>query len=287
MNKIEVLVTGATGKQGGAVARRLITNGHRVRAITRKPSGPAAGALAALGVEIVEGDLEDRASLDRALHGVDAVFSMTTPFETGTATETRQGITVADAAKAAGAHLVYTSVANADLRTGIPHFDSKLAVEEHIREIGLDATIIAPAYFMENLGFVRNQLEQGAYPSPLTRDRKLAQIAVADIAAVAASVVENRARHLGRRYDLAGDELSAEESIAILSKVTGKKLSYVQTPMEMVRAAMGEDGKLMYQWFEDHGYRVDLAEVRRTFPDVEWHSFEAWARDFQADGQSR
>src|SRR3954463_16812025 len=126
-----VLVTGATGKQGGAVTRELLRKGHRVRALTRKATGAAAQELARLGAEVVTGDLEDRSSVDAAMRGVDAGFAAGTPFEGGPESETRQGIHVADAAKAAGVYLVYSSVANADRKTGIPHFDSKAEVEKH------------------------------------------------------------------------------------------------------------------------------------------------------------
>ena len=106
--KLVVLVTGATGKQGGAVARRLLKGGHTVRALTRKADSPAAKELSQAGAEIATGSLDDRASLDRAVKGVDGVFAMSTPFEAGMEAETRQGVTVADAANAAGVHLVYT-----------------------------------------------------------------------------------------------------------------------------------------------------------------------------------
>ncbi|HEY3447585.1 MAG TPA: NmrA family NAD(P)-binding protein, partial [Myxococcales bacterium] len=147
---LEVLVTGATGKQGGAVAHRLLERGHRVRALTRRLDSPAARALAEEGATLVQGTLDDRASLDRAIGGVDAVFSMTTPFEAGIEAEICQGKTTADAAKAAGAFLVFTSVGSADKKTGIPHVESKRAVEEHIARIGARAAILRPVYFMEN-----------------------------------------------------------------------------------------------------------------------------------------
>ena len=279
MSKLQVLVTGVTGKQGGAVARRLIERGHTVRGITRNLESDAAKAIAKAGVDLRRGDLLDRASIDEALKGTDAVFSMSTPFEKGMATETKQGVTVADAAKAAGVFLVYTSVGGADRDTKIPHFDSKYEVEKHIRSIGTPATIIAPVYFMENAYFTRDQLAQGVFATPLPSGRKLAQIAVADIAACAVSVLENRARHEGKRYDIGGDELSGDEAVAILSKVTGKPFKYFQVPMEMIRARMGEDGAKMYEWFDRVGYTLDLAALRRDFADVQWHSFEAWARE--------
>src|SRR2546426_12201905 len=105
---------------------------------------------------------------------------MTVP-SVGTDAETRQGIAAADAAKAAGVHLVFTSVGSADRQTGVPHFDSKYEVEKHIAAIGVRATVLAPVYFMENLFFGKEQLAKGVYAAPLPPTRPLAQIALADI----------------------------------------------------------------------------------------------------------
>jgi uncharacterized protein YbjT (DUF2867 family) len=277
---LKVLVVGATGKQGGAVARRLLANGHTLRAITRKPDSAAAKALAGLGVEVVAGDLTDREAADRAARGVDAVFSMATPFEAGMAAETQQGVTTADAAKAAGAFLVYSSVSDSNRGTGIPHFESKYAVEQHIRSIGVEATILAPVYFMENVGYLAQQLRENVYPLPLSPDRKLAQICLADIASVAVTVLEDRARYAGKRFDLGADEVSANQVVEILSSVTGRPFKHFQLPLEMVRKAMGDDAVKMFEYFERVGYHVDRAALVRDFPDVRWTSFEAWARQF-------
>src|SRR5438094_9275622 len=136
--KLTVLVTGATGKQGGHLVRELLARGHSIRALTRKPQSAGAAALAARGVTIVTGDFEDQGSLERAARGVDTVFAMSTPFESGATTETREGINIVRAASAAGvSHLVYTSVAGADRATGIPHFDSKFEVEKEIGRAGV------------------------------------------------------------------------------------------------------------------------------------------------------
>ena len=274
---LEVLVTGATGQQGGAAARHLVRNGHRVRALTRNVSAPPAQALAATGIQVIPGDLDDDTAVARALDGVDAVFLITTPFEGGIETEMRQAFAVVDAARVAGVFVVYTSVANADRATGIPHFDSKFAVEERIRATGVDATILAPAYFMENVRFAVPQLRQGVYGSPITPSRPLMQVAVSDIGATAAAVLANRSRHIGQRYDLAGDELSAQEEASILSAVTGRSIQYVNVPLAAIRQSMGEDGVKMYEWFEHTGYSIDRDALRRTFPDVPWLSFRAWA----------
>jgi len=274
---IEVLVTGATGQQGGSAARHLAKHGHRVRALTRNVTGPAAQALAATGLQVIPGDLDDGESVSRALDGVDAVFLITTPFERGIETEMRQAFAVVDAARAAGVFVVYTSVANADRSTGIPHFDSKFAVEERIRAAGVDATILAPAYFMENVRFAVPQLRQGVFGSPLPASRPLMQVAVSDIGATAAAVLADRSRHIGQRYDLAGDELSAQEEATILSAVTGRTIQYVNVPLAAIRQSMGEDGAKMYEWFEHTGYSIDRDALRRTFPEVPWLSFRSWA----------
>jgi uncharacterized protein YbjT (DUF2867 family) len=275
---LKVLVTGATGKQGGAVARRLLERGHKVRAFTRKVDSPAATALAGLGAELVTGSLEDRASLDRAAGGVDAVFAMSTPFEAGMEAETRQGVTVADAAKAAGAYLLYTSVGSADRKTGIPHFDSKYLVEEHIAKIGAKASIVGPVYFMENaVAYTSEQLREGVYATPLTPGRKVAQVALADIAAFCVLALENPDRFIGKRHDIAGDDVSGNDAVEILSRVTGRKFSYFQVPMDMIRQRMGADGAKMYEWFERTGYTMDVGALAKAFPEVGWHSFERWA----------
>ena len=204
---------------------------------------------------------------------------MSTPFEAGMEAETRQGVTMAEAAKSKGVYLVYTSVGSADKQTHIPHFESKYEVEKHIAKIGATAAIIAPVYFMENaITFGREQLKQCVYATPLSPDRKLAQVALADIASFAVMVLENRERFVGKRYDIASDEVSGNEAVEILSRVRGKAFSYFQVPMQMVRT-MGEDMATMYEWFERVGYTIDLVALRRDFPEVGWHSFEQWAKE--------
>ena len=148
--KRNVLVTGATGQQGGAVARALLSRGHRVRALTRKPDSDAARQLMSAGADLVTGDLGDTESVLKAASGVGSVFLMGNVNETGTQEETRQGIIAAEAVKDAGVgHLIYSSVADANKKTGIPHFESKYLVEKHLAGLGIPYTISAPASFME------------------------------------------------------------------------------------------------------------------------------------------
>src|SRR4051812_47255173 len=218
---LTVVVIGATGQQGGAVARALLERGHHVRAVTRQPDSTKAKELAHAGATLVTASLEDTAALTRALEQATSLFAVTTPAE-GTDTETRQGVSAANAAKAAGVHLVFTSVGSANTHTGIPHFDSKYEVEDHIAKIGVRASVLAPVYFMENLYFGKEQLAKGVYATPLQPTRRLAQVAVADIGAVAVRLFENAGRFAGKRFDLASDELTGDDVVAILSRVTGR-----------------------------------------------------------------
>src|SRR5258706_10388757 len=276
--ELTVVVTGSTGKQGGAVARGLLERGHKVRAVTRDPNSSQARSLANAGAPLVAASLEDTAAITKALEGATALFAMTTPFGGGTDAETRQGVAAADAAKAAGVHLVFTSVGSANRQTGVPHFDSKYEVEKHIAKVGVRATILGPVYFMENLYFGKAQLAQGIYASALPPTRKLAQVAVADIGAVAVRLLEDAHRFTGKRFDLGGDDLTGNDFVAILSSVTGRPLPYYQPPLDGIREGMGEDAVRMYEWFERVGYTVDPAALRREFPDVALHDFESWAK---------
>src|SRR5712675_3442377 len=278
IQKLAVVVMGATGNQGGAVVKSLLERGHEVRAVTRSTDSAKARVLANAGVTLVRASLEDTAALTKALEGATSLFAMTTPFEGGPQAETRQGISAADAAKAAGVHLVFNSVDSANRQTGVPHFDSKYEVDKHIAKIGVRATVLAPVYFMENLHFGKEQLAKGIYAAALPPTRTLAQVAVADIGAVVVRVLEDAGRFTGKRFDLAGDELTGNDVVSILARVTGRPFAYYQVPLNVIRQGMGEDGAKMYEWFDRVGFTVDRAALRREFPDVAFHDFEFWAK---------
>jgi uncharacterized protein YbjT (DUF2867 family) len=223
--------------------------------------------------------MEDRSSLEKAMRGADAVFCVTVPFETGMEAETRQGITVADAAKAAGiSHFVFTSVPEADHFTGVPHFDSKTRVEQHIKQIGLPYTILGPPFFMENLlsPMWLPTLKQGQFAIALAPDKKLAVIALDDIAAFAAHALENREQFLGKRIDLASDARTPVEIANVLSRASGRKIQHVQVPIEQLRG-VSEDLALMFEFFNRKYVGGDPVALRRDYPSVGWHTFEQWA----------
>src|ERR687889_2653832 len=228
-----ILVSGATGQQGGTVSRNLLERGFGVRALTRDPEKPAGKALADLGAEVASGDLEDRTSIERVLEDVHGVFSVQQFFEAGYEGEVRQGVQLADAAKAAGVdHYVYSSVGSAHRETGIPHFESKWEVEEHVRASGVPYTVLRPVFFMQNWEFMREPVLGGTLPQPLDPDKPFQTIDADDIGVFAAEAFEDPETWIGREVDIAGDELTMPEIAGVFSRVIGRDVEHVQVPWD-------------------------------------------------------
>src|SRR6266853_1509606 len=177
-----ILITGVTGNQGGAVAQALQGSGFRLRGLTRKPESERAAALARHGVDIVKGDLDDEATLRRALAGAWGVFGVQNAAEAGVEGEKTQGKRLAKLAREAGVeHFVYTSVGSADKRIGVPHFDNKGRIEETVRGLRFAShVILRPVFFMENL-IAPFSLQGSTLAWALGVSTKLQMIAVDDI----------------------------------------------------------------------------------------------------------
>jgi uncharacterized protein YbjT (DUF2867 family) len=271
-----ILVTGATGQQGGAVARALLAKGQQVRVMTRHPE--KAASLAKAGAEVVQGDLTNQAILQMALRGVHGVFAMSTWVEEGMEAEVRQGTMLADAAKQAGiAHYVYTSVGSAHRNTGIPHFDSKWKVEQHIRQIGLPATILRPVWFMENFTTFAKPSAEGVLMLPMKPSRKLAMVALKDIGEFGAAAFLRPNDFLGQAIDLAGDDLTMPEAAAQLMHAIGRPIRFQEFPMEQAEAAMGHDLTTMFRWFNEVGYAIDIPTLKQKF-QMPLTTFAEWIK---------
>jgi uncharacterized protein YbjT (DUF2867 family) len=280
-NKRKILVTGATGQQGGALARLLLQKKHEVYALIRstKSESPKAQNLRNQGAKLVEGDLDKPDSLEQATNGIDSVFLMGTFIEGGTEGEIRRGKMMVDIAKEKKIeHIVYSSVVNADKTTGIPHFESKYKVEQHIKNSGIPYTIIGPTFFMDNLlSYSLAGLQQGQVALPLSPSRILQQIAVENIAEFSALALERRNSFIGKRIDIASDEITGEQAAKVLSNELGHKIRYEQVPMEQIRQA-SEDLAVMYEWFERIGTGVDVAALHKQYPEVNWLTFKDWVK---------
>jgi len=275
-NERTVLITGATGKQGGATARALAGKGFKIRAMTRKPESDAAKAVAATGADIVQGDLNDPSSLRSALNGSWGVFAVQNTWEAGVAGEEEQGKRIANFAKEAGVrHYVYTSVGSAHRKTGIPHFDNKSRIEDTVRGLKFPShVILRPVFFMENLTspWFLNGDNLYAALAPTTR---LQMIAVDDIGQYVALAFADAAKLNRREIDIAGDERTMPETAAALSKGLGRTITFVQIPISEVRKN-SEDLAMMLEWFERVGYNVDIQAIEREF-GIHPTTLETWA----------
>ncbi|QYA13190.1 NmrA/HSCARG family protein [Rhizobium sp. AB2/73] len=268
-----ILVTGATGKQGHAAARHLLKDGWHVRALVRDPTNEAAIALQTAGAQLVPGNLDDQGSVDRAVQGVYGVFSVQRTQSSDaadgftTSDEVRQGIAVADAAKAAGVnHLIYSSVGGADRKSGIALWESKWEIEKYLNGIGLPVSVIRPVSFMENLlntarGLAGNALV--SFPDP---DRPVQFVAVDDIGAFAALMFRERSEYLGQAYEFAGDELTYTEVATAISRVVGRSISYAQLPVDVIeRSPIAAAG---VAFSRRDGWHANIPDLRRRLPTL-------------------
>jgi len=277
-----LLVTGATGRQGGAMICHMLGKGWTLRALTRSPNSRAAQELTRQGVEVVQGDLEDPASLERATRGGHGVYSVQDFWSVGAKREVDQGKNLAEAAKKAGVeHFVYSSVGGAERNSGIDHWESKWEIEKHIRKVGLPATILRPAAFMEN--YYIDQVEigilKGKLADPIRADKPYQTIASEDIGAFAALAFERARDFIGLELEIAGSELTNPEAAQVFSRVLGKPVKFQKLPMPMVRLVLGKEFYQMFHWFNEAGFKADIASLRRRYPEVHLQTLEEWLRN--------
>jgi uncharacterized protein YbjT (DUF2867 family) len=266
-SKRTVLVTGATGSQGGAVARELLSaGGYHVRAMTRKPESENARALEGRGAEVVQADLNDEASLRKAMDAAWGVFALQNTWEAGVEDEEEQGHRQARLARDVGVqHYVYTSVASADRKTGIPHFENKARIEETVRTAGFPShVIIRPVFFMENfLGpWFKPAIDQGKLMMAIKPETALQMIAVGDIGKYGRWAFDQHEKLNRREIDIAGDERTMPEVAKALTQVTEHPVEFAPPPIEEVRKGSA-DFAAMLEWFDRVGYDADIAANSR------------------------
>jgi uncharacterized protein YbjT (DUF2867 family) len=276
MGEQPILVLGATGGQGGAVAAALLDGGVRVRAMVRRPGEPRARRLAERGVEVVGGSLDDRSALVAAMAGVGAVFALTTPFEAGVDAEVAQGrAIVAAAVDAQVPHLVFSSVAGADQHTGVPHFESKAIIEKDLAASGLPYTATAPTYFFDNaLGGI-DRINAGILDVPLAADHTLQQLGRPDLGAFVAKVLRDPTRYVGQRIELASDAVTPAQMAEMIGTAVGRRVRHEQTPLESIG---NPDMYAMWRFLNGSGYQVDIEALRKANPDIPWMSFADWVQ---------
>jgi uncharacterized protein YbjT (DUF2867 family) len=280
-----VAVTGATGRQGGAVARALLGRGRPVRALTRTPGTAKARALAAAGAEVMPADMDDSASLVRAFTGAEAVFSVQNAMISGLDGELRQGRNVADAAARAGvAHLVYGSAGTGSRGTGIGSWEVKLDVEEHMRRLGLPVTVLRPAAFMELMTDADFHPAAGTWhvwPSIAGWDFRVPWLACRDLGVVAATVLADPGRFVGADLALAADVRSLGECREAWTRVVGRRPRRFPMPRWLF-ARFAPDTARMWHWLADNGFVLDPAPTLSLHPDA--LGVEDWLRRRSSGG---
>ncbi|GAA0809797.1 NmrA/HSCARG family protein [Spirilliplanes yamanashiensis] len=265
-----VAVTGATGRQGGAVARHLLTGGWRVRALTRRPDGPAARALGVLGAEVVRADMTAPADLVAAFRGAYGLYSVQNFLPGGTEAEITQGLNVADAAGATGVeHVVYGSAGTGAADTGIGSWNSKLVVQAHIRALGLPLTVLRPMAFMELMtdrDFVPPVSTWSLMPKLMGPDRPVGWICADDLGAIAARVFAEPDRFAGADLALAADVRSISQCREIWRDLHGRPPRRVPMPAWMFRRIVGPDLITMWRWLRTAQFDIDPEPTRELLP---------------------
>jgi uncharacterized protein YbjT (DUF2867 family) len=253
-------VCGATGRQGGAVARSLLSQGWRVRALTRDPSKARASALARAGAEVVAADMDEPATLRRAFTGVDGVYSVQNGLVSGFDREVEQGGNVAEAADAAAVdHVVYGSAGTGQAGTGIASWEAKLRVEARLAALGVPTTVLRPQAFMELM------TDPSFYPAVgtwriwprLSGEQQVgAWLAVEDLGEIAAIAFSRRDEFVGRDMRLASDLQTLQDCRRIYREVVGRAPRTFPMPV----------------WLFDRFTRGDITAIWRWLPraDVEF-----------------
>jgi len=275
----KILVLGATGKQGGAVARRLLAGGFtKIHALVRADTDPATSRIDQRITREV-GDLDDGVSLDAAIAGAYGVFSVLPLDQNGPGTEIRRGQRVADAASRAGVqHFIYSSTGGADRAEGVPHFHTKYVIEQYVRELRLPASVLRPALLMENFtAFERPRLtgDAAVFSAAVHPATRRQMVAVEDIGIIAADFFGHPDESIGRTLEIAGDELTGPEVADTYTEVTGQPALFQEQPIEEVRA-FDADFAAMFTWVTKHSFGADIGKLRELYPGLS--TFASWLR---------
>ncbi len=287
---MKILVIGSTGKVGREVVKELGKRKAKVRALVRKKAESAAGAE---GVEIVEGDLLDPMSVEKALDGVDKLYLLNGVVPD----ELTQGLIAYDLAKKHKLkHVVYHSVFKVESFKDVPHFASKLAIETALREFDLPYTIIRPNYFFQNDESLKDPLmKAGIYPMPLGQ-KGISAVDVRDIAEATAIALTGDG-HYGKVYNLNGpDVLSGPKMAQIWSGLLGKEIHYAGADMDAFEQQMRKtapswsafDTRMMFQGYLERGFVAGEGDIEsltkllghppRRYQDFARETTEAWQR---------
>jgi uncharacterized protein YbjT (DUF2867 family) len=270
-----IAVVGATGRQGGQVARHLLADGWRVRALSRTPTSRKAAELAELGADVARADLEDPASLDAAFADVSGVYAMQPPGSGSIEAEIRQGLNIARAVARVGVgHLVYGSAGPGGAETGVDQWDAKLHVARGMNDLGLPLTVLRPMAFMELMtdpSFYPQSSTWYTMPRLAGPDTRIPWLSVRDLGALAAKAFAEPERFIGKDLRLAADVKSLAECRQAFREIRGTNPPRFPMPLFVFRRFVGDDILTMWRWLRENPVDADTRltyEVLPTASDV-------------------
>ena len=269
-----IVVAGATGLQGGAVARRLLEDGWRVRGLTRNPASRQARALRALGVQVVRGDMAEAASLRPAFEGAYGVYSVQNPFIGGPEQEIRQGKNIADVAKAVGVeHLVYGSAGTGEKGTAVPSWETKLQIEAHMKALELPLTILRPTAFMELMTHKKFFPPVAAWQvmaKLMGSSRPLPWLCTEDLGVIGARAFADPRSFVGRDLTLASDVRSLDECRSLYREVFGRNPRRFPMPVWLFKrfGFVGKDLTTMWRWLRTGHVDLNTSTTRAIHPEA-------------------
>ena len=278
-----VVVTGATGLQGGAVTRHLLSSGWRVRALTRSPASEKARAISAQGAEVVQADMADYASLLPVFEGAYGVFSVQNTLTSGVEGEIHQGKNVADAAKQTGVqHLVYSSAGTGVKGTGVPSWESKLVIADYLKTLGLAWTILRPMAFMELMTekkFFPAVSTWQVMPRLMGSTRKVIWLCTDDLGFVAGKVFDHPEQFTGKEIPLGSDVQSIDDCRAMYREVMGRNPAQFPMPVWLFDrfGIIGKDLGTMWRWLRNGSIDLSTDQTRAIHPQAK--SVSEWLRE--------
>lgn len=266
------LVMGATGLQGGAVAREMLKRGQSIRILTRRASSSKAKALEKMGAEVVEGDLSRPETLAPVFEGIEGVFSVQDFYAPGVGLvgELEQGRAVIAAAKAAGVrHIVQSSMGDGKAPGGPEHFISKALLERDIKRSGLDWTLLGTVWFMDNLlnPAMKPHLMFPVLAGSLHRGTSFQMLAIEDLGWIAAEALTDPDNWTGRKINLAGDAVTVSEMKRTYREITGKRPKGWRIPAAMFRKLVPEFAEQL-NWHNKVNFAFGSEELRKIKPDA-------------------
>jgi len=281
-NRKVILVTGGTGNQGGAVAINLLKQGKwKVKVLSRNQESVKSKILKSEGIDVVAGNLNDPKSYSEYLNKIYGIFSVQN-FTNGIDKEIEQGKTITELAKIKGVkHLIYSSVSGTDLKSGIPHFESKNIIEKHIKNTGVPFTIIRPTSFYENLlnPEVKKRILKGKLVMPINKDVRQEFISLQDIGIIVGQIFNNPSKYLGKTITIASDKMTMEDLSKLLSKTMNKEIKYEKLPKFITRLVMGKNLYKMFNWVnkERPEFVSDIEALRKEFMGMT--NLESWLKE--------